>query len=126
MRGWAYCAIGWAMAAAMNRSFALGRLKKGTMNKTEVEYAKILDVRKFAGEIEWYAFEGITFRLAANTRYTPDFVVMLAGGAMECHEVKGYWMDDARAKIKIAADLFPFRFIALKKVKKEFVQEVFE
>lgn len=109
----------------MNRSFALGRLKKGEMNKTEAEYLRILENRKFAGEIEWYEFEGITFRLANNTRYTPDFVVMLAGGAMECHEIKGYWMDDARVKIKVAAEMFPFRFIALKKVKKEFVQEVF-
>ena len=34
---------------------------------------------------------------------------------MEMHEVKGYWMDDARAKIKIAAELYPFRFFAIKK-----------
>lgn len=28
---------------------------------------------------------------------------MAADGVMECHEVKGHWQDDARAKIKIAA-----------------------
>jgi hypothetical protein len=39
---------------------------------------------------------------------------MSASGLMEMHEVKGFWQDDARAKIKIAADIFPFRFIAIK------------
>ncbi|VEB42964.1 Uncharacterised protein [Chromobacterium violaceum] len=45
---------------------------------------------------------------------------MLAGGEMEAHEVKGFWQDDARAKIKIAADMYPFRFVAIKaKAKKD-------
>ncbi|MNU08900.1 hypothetical protein D3C72_2551680 [compost metagenome] len=39
---------------------------------------------------------------------------MAADGVMECHEVKGHWLDDARAKIKIAAAMYPFRFIAVK------------
>jgi len=30
------------------------------------------------------------------------------------HEVKGFWQDDARVKIKVAADMYPFRFIAVK------------
>jgi hypothetical protein len=34
---------------------------------------------------------------------------------MEMHEVKGFWRDDARAKIKIAADAYPFRFFAIRK-----------
>lgn len=49
---------------------------------------------------------------------------------MECHEVKGFWRDDARAKIKIAADLYPFRFIAVMKRRKKdgggWSEEVFE
>ena len=104
----------------MNRSLqALGRLKVGAMNKTEAAYGQLLEQRKFAGEVAWYKFEGVKLRLADNTFYTPDFAVMLAGGQMEMHEVKGHWQDDARAKIKIAADMYPFRFIALKaKAKK--------
>jgi hypothetical protein len=99
---------------------ALGRLKVGAMNKTEQAYAATLAERQRAGEVAWYKFEGIKFRLADNTFYTPDFAVMLESGALEMHEVKGYWQDDARAKIKIAADLFPVRFIAIKaKLKKE-------
>jgi len=99
---------------------ALGRLKVGQMNKTEAAYGQHLEQRRISGEVAWYKFEGVKLRLADNTFYTPDFAVMLANGEMECHEVKGHWQDDARVKIKIAADLYPFRFIALKaKAKKD-------
>jgi hypothetical protein len=99
---------------------ALGRLKVGAMNKTEQAYAATLAQRQHAGEVAWYKFEGMKFRLADSTFYTPDFAVMLSDGALEMHEVKGYWQDDARAKIKIAADLYPMRFVAIMvKPKKE-------
>lgn len=102
------------------RILALGRLKKGKKNKTEDAYGQHLELRKRAGEIAWYSFEGIKFRLADNTSYTPDYAVMLSDGTMEIHEVKGFWTDDARVKIKVAADLYPFQFIAVKaKPKKE-------
>ena len=39
---------------------------------------------------------------------------MLGDGTLECHEVKGHWEDDARVKIKCAAEKFPFRFVAMK------------
>lgn len=99
---------------------ALGRLKTGAMNKTEIAYAGTLEQRKQAGEVSWYKFEGIKYRLADNTFYTPDFAVLLSSGELEAHEVKGFWQDDARAKIKIAADLYPIRFIAIQaKAKKD-------
>ncbi len=105
---------------AQRRNFALGRLKTGQMNKTEQAYADRLKLLQHAGEVAWFKFEGVKLRLAENTFYSPDFAVMLASGVMEMHEVKGFWQDDARAKIKIAADLYPFRFIAVKvKPKKE-------
>lgn len=96
------------------RNYALGRLKTGQMNKTESAYAERLEALKHAGAVQWYKFEGLKLRLADNTFYTPDFAVMGEDGVIECHEVKGHWMDDARAKIKIAADMYPFRFIAIK------------
>lgn len=104
----------------MNRRvFALGRLKSGQMNKTETAYAQELEARKNAKELLWYAFEGVTLKLADGCRYTPDFAVLMADGTIEMHEVKGYWTDDARAKIKVAADKFPFRFIAVYKRPKK-------
>lgn len=102
-----------------NRSFALGRLKTGAMNKTEEAYDAHLEQRQRAGEIVWRKFEGVKLRLADNTFYTPDFAVMAADNVMECHEVKGFWQDDARAKIKIAADIYPFRFIAVRVLPKK-------
>lgn len=98
---------------------ALGRLKVGAMNKTEQVYANTLELRRRAGEVVWFKFEGIKFRLADNTFYTPDFIVMLASGALEAHEVKGHWQDDARAKIKIAADMYPLQFIAVQPLPKK-------
>ncbi len=109
---------------------ALGRMKAGAMNKTEAAYAQHLEGLKAAGEVAWYAFEGMTFKLADRTRYTPDFAVMRSDGLMELHEVKGFWRDDARVKIKVAAEMFPFRFIAVmakpKKAGGGWSVEVFE
>jgi len=94
---------------------ALGRLKVGAQNKTEVAYEReVLRPAMMAGEILWYRFEGLKLRLADSTFYTPDYGVMCADGLMELHEVKGFWTDDARVKIKVAADQYPFRFIAVK------------
>jgi hypothetical protein len=99
----------------MNKMYSLGRLKTGTMNATERAYSAHLSLLFYAGDILWFKFEGIKLRLADSTFYTPDFNVLNKNGVMEMHEVKGYWMDDARAKIKIAAELYPFRFFAIKK-----------
>jgi hypothetical protein len=105
----------------VNRAhYALGRLKAGAMNKTEAAYGEHLEALKHAGRVLWYRFEGLKLRLADNTFYTPDFAVMASSGELECHEVKGFWQDDARAKIKVAAEMYPLRFVAVKvKAKKD-------
>lgn len=105
----------------MNRRFARGRIKhvKGVMNKTEFEYSQHLELKKQAGEIIWYSYEAIKLRLAKNTTYTPDFLVMLADGTLQAHEVKGFWEDDAKVKIKVAAEMFPFEFIAITRQPKK-------
>lgn len=92
--------------------FALGRLKTGEMNKTETAYDTHLWALRAANEVQWHKFEAVKLRLADNTFYTPDFAVLVADGIMEMHEVKGFWQDDARVKIKVAASLYPFRFLA--------------
>lgn len=105
---------------------ARGRVRtpKG-MNKTETRYALHLELQKRSGDVLWYKFEGVTFKLADDTRYTPDFAVMQKDmGEMEFHEVKGpararkgkkakgaHCEDDARVKIACAAEQFPFRFL---------------
>lgn len=83
------------------------------MNKTEAAYERDLRDAQMAGDVLWYRFEGVKLRLADNTFYTPDFAVMIATGELQMHEVKGFWQDDARVKIKVAADQYPFQFIAV-------------
>lgn len=99
--------------------YAQGRLKPGQMNRGEAAYAAHLEREKAAGRVLWWRFEALKLRLADNTFYTPDFAVLGVDLVMECHEVKGFWMDDARAKVKIAADLYPFRFMAMKALSKK-------
>jgi hypothetical protein len=95
------------------KRYALGRLKLGEMNRTEAAYAQVLEAEKIAGDVQWWRFEGVKLRLADKTFLTVDFAVMVRDGTLEMHEVKGFWEDDARVKIKVAADQYPFRFIAI-------------
>lgn len=99
--------------------------RKTGMNGLESAYAQILEARRLTGEIEYWKFEAIKLRLADKTFYTPDFLVQESGaGYIEFHEVKGFWHDDARVKIKVAAEQFPmFQFIAVK--GKSFEREEF-
>lgn len=79
----------------------------GAMNKTEAAYAAILELRKRAGEIREYKYESVTFKLAPDTRYTPDFYVVFED-RIELHEVKGGLVrEDAWIKFKLAVELFP-------------------
>ncbi len=70
--------------------------KRGRMNKTEAEFAMILEAMKRKGEILRYEFEPITLRFA-GVRYTPDFLVI-----------------DDMAKVKNAYDYARMRFIEVK------------
>lgn len=104
----------------MNKNVqALGRMKSGRMNGTEKAYAQHLELLKRAGEVAYYSFDDINLRLADKTFYKPDFLVMRSDGQLEIHEVKGFWTDDALVKIKVAADKFPFKFIAIMKQTKK-------
>jgi len=99
---------------------AKGRRKLGEMNQTEAEYAKLLEELRLSGNVAWWKFEAIKLKLAKNTTYTPDFFVMLSTGELQAHEIKGFWRDDARVKIKVAADIYPFKFVAVsKKTRKD-------
>jgi hypothetical protein len=95
--------------------------KAGEMNNLERRYAmEKLEPLKLAGIIFDYYFEAVTLKLAKDTRYTPDFFVVLYDGAIQCHEVKGFWRDDAKVKIKVAAEKFKhFIFIAAQRLPKK-------
>lgn len=94
----------------------------GQMNGTESAYAELLQIRKLAGEIIDWQFEAITFKLADDTRYTPDFTVYLADGSMEFIDAKGGGPIDPKSlvKIKCAAEKFwMFRFVMEQKQAKK-------
>jgi hypothetical protein len=96
------------------------------MNKLETSYRDYLDGLKLSGEILDYIYEGITFRLAARTTYTPDFIV-IRPECIEIHEVKGFWRDDGRVKWKTAAAKYPwFRFVGVQRRKNQWVFEIYD
>lgn len=99
--------------------------RDGGMNKTENAYAEHLAARQQAGEVLWFAFEALRLRLAEKTFYNPDFAVQLADLSLEVHEVKGHWEDDARVKIKVAAAMYPLRFVAVQRVQGAWKFETF-
>jgi hypothetical protein len=105
------------------KHFALGRLKVGERNKTEAAYEQFLELRRRAGEILWFKFGAIKLRLADNCFLTVDFAVMTAEGYLEMHDVKPsltFIQDDAKVKMKTAAEGFPFSFFyAIPKRKKD-------
>lgn len=104
------------------------------MNGLEAEYASMLEARKMVGEILHWHYEAVKLRLAGRTYYSPDFMVVLANREVEFHEVKGkwkgskaaHWEDDARVKIKVAATLFPYRFMAASKKDGGWIYEQFK
>jgi predicted nuclease of restriction endonuclease-like RecB superfamily len=98
---------------------ALGRMKSGEMNKTEREWAVVLDRLQTAGEVLWWKWNCIKLRLADNTFYVPDFMVLHKDLILTVYDVKGFWTDDAKVKIKVAASMYPFIFRAVSKVPKK-------
>lgn len=104
------------------------RRKPGEMNGLEARYFKEVLVPGVSNKsIIGFQFEAIKLKLAAKTFYEPDFLVIAADEVLEIHEVKGFWEDDARVKIKVAAAMFPFRFKAITwdREKKIWVEENF-
>ena len=78
------------------------------MNDTERAYAGNLEMRRYAGEILWWAFEPMQFRLAGRCTYTPDFILLTADGEMVIHETKGFMEDDAAVKLRLFREQFWF------------------
>lgn len=98
-------------------SFALGRMKAGKMNKTELQYAARLEALKQAGEIVAYWFEAVNLRIGENCFYKPDFLVMTKESVLELHEIKGWMAEDALVKMRAIADKYPFPLKMFKLVK---------
>lgn len=92
--------------------------KAGEMNGYERDYAQHLEARRQAGEIREYYFEALKLRIGRACFYTPDFLVVRADDVVELHEVKGFWEEDARVKVKAVAALYPFVVVAVTRPRK--------
>jgi len=95
---------------------AVAVLRDAPMNREEAARAEALGLLQAAGRIRRYDFQPEKLRLAKSTFYTPDFRVILPDWSIEFEDVKGrkgarYWCEeDAKVKIKLAAELHPYRF----------------
>jgi hypothetical protein len=95
------------------------------MNKTESAFEARLSLLHKTGDIAWYMYEALKLRLGNKCFYTPDFITITQDGQLEAYEVKGFWRDDARVKIKTAANMYPWiRFIAVQRIKGSWKQEI--
>lgn len=113
---------------------AVDRVKDRGMNKTERRYEVHLRALEHLGDVLWYGFEPLKLRLADNTYYTPDFLIVNRQGEIEAHDVKAYWKklgkvgatDDAIVKMKVAAEQFPiFRVLMTWEHSGQWQQRVF-
>ena len=115
--------MGYAFQRARNLPRAKGkrpRPAQSGMNKGEAAYAGVLEQQRERGVLVGWWYELLSIRLADNTHYRPDFVVMLADGTVELHEVKprkkgkdgkpdSFWAEeDAWLKAKLVAEHAPF------------------
>jgi len=92
------------------------------LNKTE---------RRYLGELRrlgypYIGIQNITLKLADDTRYTCDFNFLDENGHLVFDEVKGFFRDDAKVKIKVAARQYRmFKFRVVRKTKTGWdIQEV--
>lgn len=123
-----------------NRFAKHKRRAPGERNKTEAAYEAHLELLYKAEQIDGYKFEGIKLKLADNTHFTPDFIVYAEDGVVELHDTKGTtkktrangtkeavpWIEeDAKLKLKIVAEQFPFRVFAVFKTADGWTKQQF-
>ena len=79
--------------------------RRGRLNKTESEFAMILEAMKRKGEIRDYKFESVKIRVGEGCFYIPDFFVDRWPDKKPLFiEVKGFLRDDARVKFLASKD----------------------
>jgi len=71
-------------------------------NRTEAAYRE----ERLGGrsDVASIYYEGLTFRMANGHRYTPDWVVVMESGEIECHEVKGGYALHSHQRARLAFD----------------------
>lgn len=104
--------------------FAKGMKRRsivGQMNALEQAYVDTwLEPALSSGRILWWRREGMRLPLAKDSTYVPDFNVLTADHFLEMHEIKGgYRTAQGMTKLKIAADIYPIRFLLVTRQAKK-------
>jgi hypothetical protein len=86
------------------------------LNKTEAAFHSVLQIRHSGRD--FLHVQAYTLKLGDDCRYTPDFFVVTGAGRLIAYEVKGFFRDDAKVKLKTAARMYPYiDFIVVRKLK---------
>lgn len=73
------------------------------LNKTEREFLHWLEAQDYS----MISVQSVTLKLGDDCRYTPDFMTITPLGSIGFWEVKGgFFRDDAKVKIKVAARMY--------------------
>jgi hypothetical protein len=91
------------------------------LNRTERMWLRVLHAKGCYAQVRTQA---VTLKIGFDTRYTPDFQTTDHAGEITFWEVKGFFRDDAKVKIKVAARLFnEFKFVLVFKKGKGWITE---
>jgi hypothetical protein len=90
------------------------KLSDGYDSQLEREYAAVLEAQRVAGEILWWKHHAMRLRLANETFYSTDFLVMLPSHELELHECKGFIRESARVRVNVIAEMYPFRVVMVR------------
>lgn len=92
------------------------------LNKTETAYHAYL---KCLGDV-WIGVQCITLKLANDCRLTCDFFALDKEGNLRAIDTKGgFWREDAKIKINVAARMYPWiTFIVAHKEKNGWRHEI--
>lgn len=107
------------LAGKRHRGRARTRPRRaGEMTQIERDWEAQLELRRAAGLLVRIDYEPERLRLAKDTTYQPDFRVVMADGEVVFFEVKGpHAWEDAIVKLRVAAELHPYRFVMVTRDK---------
>lgn len=89
-------------------------------SKLEEDFQLVLLADLQDGKIVWFDYEAIRLRLGDGAYYKPDFVTLEPNGTMYFYEIKGFWREAAKVRIRAAAERYRmFTFFAVSKPRGE-------
>ncbi|KOR22976.1 hypothetical protein ABW54_03900 [Burkholderia cenocepacia] len=92
---------------------SLGCVRTRKVDAAIEAYGELLATMRQIGRVLWFRANPIKLRLADETYYCPNFAVMVASGHLEMHHVVNAAKNEPLTTVKIAAEQFPFRFVAV-------------